>query len=121
MRCLRWMQADIAIPADAKWNREAIIAEVLRYQNANGGFGLTSNKGASVDMTAMALQALANYQNRPQVKAAINRALAYLKNEQKDDFGYGTAESTAQVLLALTALASTHLRLRMALEHRISI
>lgn len=96
--------ADIAIPADAKWNREAIIAEVLRYQNANGGFGLTSNKGASVDMTAMALQALANYQNRPQVKAAINRALAYLKNEQKDDFGYGTAESTAQVLLALTCL-----------------
>ena len=45
-----------------------------------------ANKGASVDMTAMALQALANYQNRPQVKAAINRALAYLKNEQKDDF-----------------------------------
>lgn len=96
--------ADIAIPADAKWNREAMISEILSYQSANGGFGLTNNKSASADMTAMALQALANYQNRPQVQTAIASALEYLKTQQQDDFGYGNAESTAQVLLALTSL-----------------
>lgn len=96
--------ADIAIPADAKWNRDAMISEILSYQSANGGFGLTNNKAASVDMTAMALQALANYQNRPQVQTAIASALEYLKTQQQDDFGYGNAESTAQVLLALTSL-----------------
>lgn len=96
--------ADIAIPADAKWNRETMISEILSYQSAGGGFGLTNNKSASVDITAMALQALANYQNRPQIQTAIASALEYLKTQQQDDFGYGNAESTAQVLLALTSL-----------------
>lgn len=96
--------ADIAIPSDAKWNREKIISELLSYQGTEGGFGLTDNKSASVDMTAMALQALASYKNRPQVQEAIASALEYLKAKQNDDFGYGNAESTAQVLLALTCL-----------------
>ena len=96
--------ANITIPADAKWSRSAMIAELLKFQNPNGGFGLTDNESASVDMTAMALQALAPYQNRTGVKAAIDQALVYLQKQQRDDFGYGTAESTAQVLLALTCL-----------------
>ena len=96
--------ANITIPTDAKWSRSAMIAELLKFQNPNGGFGLTDNESASVDMTAMALQALAPYQNRAGVKTAIDQALVYLQKQQRDDFGYGTAESTAQVLLALTCL-----------------
>lgn len=96
--------ANITIPSDAKWSRSAIITELLKFQNQNGGFGLTDNEGASVDMTAMVLQALAPYKNRAGVKEAIDNALVYLQNQMRDDFGYGTSESTAQVLLALTCL-----------------
>ena len=70
----------------------------------NGGFGLTGKDNTSVDMTAMALQALAPYQERTEVKEAIDRAVSCLKEEMRDDFGYGTSESTAQVLLALSCL-----------------
>ena len=96
--------ANIEIPSDARWSRAAMIKELLKFQNSNGGFGLTDNKSASVDMTAMALQALAPYQNRAGVKEAIDQALVYLQNQMRDDFGYGNAEATAQVLLALTCL-----------------
>ena len=96
--------ANITIPSDAKWSRTAIITELLKFQNQNGGFGLTDNEVASVDMTAMVLQALAPYKNRTGVKEAIDNALVYLQNQMRDDFGYGTSESTAQVLLALTCL-----------------
>ena len=53
----------------------------------------------------MALQALAPYQERTEVKEAIDRAVScFEKEEMRDDFGYGTSESTAQVLLALSCL-----------------
>mgnify|MGYP000329147882 FL=1 len=52
----------------------------------------------------MALQALAPYQERTEVKEAIDRAVSCLKEEMRDDFGYRTSESTAQVLLALSCL-----------------
>lgn len=96
--------ANAAIPADAKWSRNTIIEAMLGFQNENGGFGLTGKDSTSVDMTAMALQALAPYQERTEVKEAIDRAVSCLKEEMRDDFGYGTSESTAQVLLALSCL-----------------
>jgi len=96
--------ANAAIPADAKWSRNTIIEAMLSFQNENGGFGLTGKDNTSVDMTAMALQALAPYQERTEVKEAIDRAVSCLKEEMRDDFGYGTSESTAQVLLALSCL-----------------
>ena len=96
--------ANVAIPADAKWSRNTIIEAMLGFQNENGGFGLTGKDSTSVDMTAMALQALAPYQERTEVKEAIDRAVSCLKEEMRDDFGYGTSESTAQVLLALSCL-----------------
>ena len=96
--------ANAAISADAKWSRNTIIEAMLSFQNENGGFGLTGKDNTSVDMTAMALQALAPYQERTEVKEAIDRAVSCLKEEMRDDFGYGTSESTAQVLLALSCL-----------------
>lgn len=94
-----------AIPAGAKWTREQMIKELLTYQNENGGFGLTDNKTTSVDITAMALQALAGYEKTNEdVKAAVEKGIVYLQNAQRADCGFGSAEATAQVLLALTAL-----------------
>lgn len=97
--------ANIQIPADAKWSRESMISALLAYQNEKGFFGLFDNRGGSVDITAMALQPLARYQvTDAKVEAAVKKAVTWLKGAVKDDFGYGTPESTAQVLIALSAL-----------------
>ncbi len=93
------------IPAGAEWTRERMIQKLLSYQNENGGFGLTDNKTTSVDVTAMALQALAGYEKTNEdVKAAVLKGICYLQNVQTTDCGFGSAEATAQVLLALSVL-----------------
>jgi hypothetical protein len=99
-------------------SRDLYLAEILRRQLADGGFNLTAGAGggaiaaearAEVDITGMALQALAPYRERPEVQAATDKALACLSALQGEDggFGYrgeGNLESAAQVLTALTAL-----------------
>ena len=94
-----------SVPTNAKWTRELLINEILTYQNANGGFGLSNNATVSVDMTAMALQALAPYCNNANVKSAVDKAVGWLKSQiNADGIFAGTADSTAQVLTALSAL-----------------
>mgnify|MGYP000452895681 FL=1 len=88
--------------------REGLVAEILSYQCSDGGWALMGDE-ADVDMTAMALTALAPYKDDVEVKAAVDAALAYLSDAQQDDggfMGWGTAnsESCAQVIVALTAL-----------------
>lgn len=97
--------AKITLPADSLWTRQKMIDELLTFQNVNGGFGLDSPKSASVDLTAMALQALAPYQSIQLVKESMEKAMEYLKNELDTvSYGYGTAEADAQVILALAIL-----------------
>ena len=64
-----------------------------------------------MDMTAMAVQALAPYYENAQVKAAVDAALTFLAGVQNADGTFSeipgtdaSAESTAQVIVALTAL-----------------
>ncbi|MBQ1214859.1 MAG: DUF4430 domain-containing protein, partial [Firmicutes bacterium] len=99
---------DYPVPEGAKWTREKLVSEILsKYQNTQtGAFGLNDNVSTSIDMTAMALQALAPYvDQRKDVADAVDKALEYLKSEMNRDAGYGgTVESAAQVLTALTAL-----------------
>lgn len=88
--------------------REGLVAEILSYQCSDGGWTLMGDE-SDVDMTAMALTALAPYKDDVEVKAAVDAALAYLSDAQQDDggfMGWGTAnsESCAQVIVALTAL-----------------
>lgn len=88
--------------------REGLVAEILSYQCSDGGWALMGDE-SDVDMTAMALTALAPYQEETDVKAAVEQALTRLSNAQQDDGGFmswGTAnsESCAQVIVALTAL-----------------
>lgn len=88
--------------------REGLVAEILSYQCNDGGWALMGDE-SDVDMTAMALTALAPYKDDVEVKAAVDAALAYLSDAQQDDggfMGWGTAnsESCAQVIVALTAL-----------------
>ncbi|SFF10696.1 S-layer homology domain-containing protein [Paenibacillus catalpae] len=72
-------------------------------ENAGGwGFG----NFVDVDLTAMALQALAPYyNNNSDVKSAADRAVAWLsKSQSSKDGGYSSSESIAQVIVALSAL-----------------
>lgn len=97
------------VPSNAVYSREAIIAEILAGQSDEGGFGL-SGDGADVDITAMALQALAPYYNLdPLVKGSVDRALGWLSAQQNADGGFtswgtGSAEGSAQVIIALCSL-----------------
>lgn len=89
---------------DSYW----LVQAILTQQNADGSWSANAaTKPASdVDMTAMALQALAPYYNEGDdttVNAAVNKALQWLSAKYKNT-GYTSAESCAQVVVALSAL-----------------
>lgn len=102
------------VPKTAKWTREKLVAELLKYQKAEGAWSLsTSTTGAaSYDITAMALTALAPYREQPAVKVAIDKAVTFLSKEQGPTGGFNEAfvggissEATSQVIIGLTANA----------------
>lgn len=89
---------------DSYW----LVQAILDQQNADGSWSASAEtKPASdVDMTAMALQALAPYYNEggdTTVNAAVDKALQWLSAKYKNT-GYTSAESCAQVVVALSAL-----------------
>lgn len=89
---------------DSYW----LVQAILTQQNADGSWSASADtKPASdVDMTAMALQALAPYYNEggdATVNAAVGKALQWLSAKYKGT-GYTSAESCAQVVVALSAL-----------------
>ncbi len=82
--------------------------EIGKDTSTAGGWAL-SGVAPDPDITAMALQALAKYKEKPLVSAAIDRALAVLSSIQKEDGGYSSwgtvnSESISQVIVALTEL-----------------
>lgn len=93
--------------------RQGLLEEILSVQTSDGGWALSGDEADS-DMTGMALQALAPYyQKDAAVQQAVDKAIDRLSRMQNDDGGYGTfsgngkvatSESTAQVIVALTAL-----------------
>lgn len=93
------------VPEGAAHSREEIVTTILSQQEPDGGFGLMP--GASdPDITAMALQALAPYD---EARDAIEAALSYLSGQMTDRctfaaYGAENAETICQVLIALYAL-----------------
>ena len=88
--------------------REGYAADILSRQNEDGGWGLAGGP-SDVDLTAMALQALAKYRGDPAVSGAVERGLAWLEWEQEPDGTFISwdavnSESVCQVLVALTEL-----------------
>ena len=88
--------------------REGYVADILSRQNEDGGWSLAG--GASdVDLTAMALQALAKYRGGAAVSGAVERGLAWLEWAQEPNGAYlswdeENSESVCQVIVALTEL-----------------
>lgn len=89
---------------DSYW----LVQAILTQQNEDGSWSSSADTkpDGDVDMTAMALQALAPYCNEGDdttVNAAVDKALQWLSAKYKGT-GYTSAESCAQVVVALSAL-----------------
>ena len=90
--------------SDTSW----LVQAILGQQNADGSWSASADRKSvgDVDMTAMALQALAPYYKdggNETVNTAVNKALQWLSDKYKGT-GYTSAESCAQVVIALSAL-----------------
>ena len=94
------------VPADARYSRQDMLDAIVSAQLPDGGFSLGGGT-MDMDITAMALQALAPY--REQYQEVIDAALNALSAAQTvtggfESWGAQSSESCAQVILALTAL-----------------
>lgn len=111
-------------PKEALWTRELLITELLSRQLADGGFGLAVADTSDVDLTAMALTALAPYQDSEQsytftsavtdeevtttVAEAAQKAFACISDMQHEDGSMvtskqRTSESTGWTMVALAS------------------
>ncbi|WP_131100211.1 DUF4430 domain-containing protein [Bacillus sp. SYJ] len=99
------------VPVDSKWNRVALVDAILNAQHADGGWTYDSasskDSASSVDVTGMVLSALAPYQDRADVKPAVQQAVAYLYNEQLENGGFSAdgqenSNSAAQAIIGLS-------------------
>lgn len=100
----------------SSWTRVQLVCALLSFQNPDGGFTIDAGGASNVDMTAMALQALAPYvdddacavapasNGQPSVASAVDNALGFLRGQMNGLCDFGSVESNAQVLLALVAL-----------------
>ena len=89
--------------SDTSWLVQAVLAQ----QNKDGSWSASADTKpvGDVDMTAMALQALAPYHKdggNETVNTAVEKALNWLSGKYRS--GYDSSESCAQVVIALSAL-----------------
>lgn len=89
--------------SDTSWLVQAVLAQ----QNEDGSWRASADTKpvGDVDMTAMALQALAPYYKdggNETVNTAVEKALNWLSGKYRS--GYDSSESCAQVVIALSAL-----------------
>lgn len=90
--------------------RQQCISYILDRQLSDGGWNYQEDAAASdPDMTAMSLQALANYREQEKVQAAVSAAVGRLSAMQNSDGSYTSyeavnSESISQVIVACAAL-----------------
>ncbi|MEB8670502.1 DUF4430 domain-containing protein [Bacillus cereus] len=118
------------IPVESKWNRVALVEALLNNQHTDGGWTYNSSgskdSASSVDVTGMVLSALAPYQERSDVKPAIQKAVAYLYNEQLQNGGFSAdgqenSNSTAQAIIGLSLVKGVDQnRLHKAMQNLLS-
>ena len=93
-------------PEGAEFDRERILDEIVSSQNTDGGFSLSKSE-SDIDITAMALQAIAPYYNdfsRDDVRKSADKAVEYLSGKQDSSGTFGSAEADSQVTIALCSL-----------------
>ncbi|MBO1510966.1 DUF4430 domain-containing protein [Metabacillus bambusae] len=107
---LAYDSGNYEIPSDAKWTSEKLVNYLLDQQLDKGGWSLFGTS-ASVDITGMALAALAPYKEQENVQAAINKAVEWIASVQDSNGGFSddtnggdASETTAQVIIGLTSV-----------------
>ena len=90
--------------------RDLYVDYIINAQLPEGGWSLMGGE-AEIDLTAMALQALAKYQDRKDAAEAVEKGIAILSDGQNENGGYqfneneqASCESVAQVIVALAEL-----------------
>ena len=90
--------------------RDLYVDHIINAQLPDGGWSLMGGE-AEIDLTAMALQALAKYQDRKDVADAIEKGIEILSSRQNENGGYqydpseqASSESVSQVIVALAEL-----------------
>ena len=87
---------------------EEITKQLLELQLPDGGFALFGTV-SDIDVTAMTLQAIAEFYTLPGCAEAAEKALEFISGAQKENggftsFGSESSESISQVIIALSAL-----------------
>ncbi|WP_270341603.1 DUF4430 domain-containing protein [Bacillus mobilis] len=118
------------VPVNSKWNRVALVDALLHAQHTDGGWTYDSasskDSASSVDVTGMVLSALAPYQGRPDVKPAVEKAVAYLYNAQLENGGFSAdgqenSNSVAQAIIGLSLVKDVdENRLHKAMQNLLS-
>ncbi|AYF07342.1 DUF4430 domain-containing protein [Bacillus paramobilis] len=118
------------VPVNSKWNRVALVDALLNAQHTDGGWTYDSasskDSASSVDVTGMVLSALAPYQDRPDVKPAVGKAVAYLYKEQLENGGFSAdgqenSNSVAQAIIGLSLVKDVDQnRLHKAMQNLLS-
>ncbi|TKH21830.1 LPXTG cell wall anchor domain-containing protein, partial [Bacillus wiedmannii] len=118
------------VPVNSKWNRVALVDALLNSQHTDGGWTYDSasskDSASSVDVTGMVLSALAPYQEREDVKPAVQKAVAYLYNEQLENGGFSAdgqenSNSVAQAIIGLSLVQDVDQnRLHKAMQNLLS-
>lgn len=90
-------------PADSAWTCASLVDAVCELLGSDEA--VEGTRLGDVDLTAMAIQAVAPYAGDTKVDAAIENGLSYLKGKMNaGTCDFGSAEANAQVILALLSL-----------------
>lgn len=94
------------VPENANFSIQEMVDKLLSLQKADGGWALGGAVG-DVDMTGMAITALAKYKDMPGVSTALDRSVAWLSSVQLKSGGFKgwsneNSNSLSQALMAIT-------------------
>ncbi len=97
-----------------KFDIKSCINSILKYQNSDGGFRLSTNTDKSnVTSTALALIALSEYKEEPQISSAIKKGLDFISKSQNQygDFEVNGQPSSVPLSYVIIALCSLNITL----------
>ncbi|MGX7419944.1 prenyltransferase/squalene oxidase repeat-containing protein [Carnobacterium gallinarum] len=94
------------VPADAVFSIEELVVKLVSLQKSDGGWALFGS-ASDIDITGMAMSALAKYQDLPGVMDAIDDSINYLSTVQLDSGGFKgwsneNSNSIAQAIMGIT-------------------
>jgi hypothetical protein len=84
--------------------RETYIAYILEQFNPTENRWTWGDADWDVDLNAEVVTALTPYYYRPEVKTAVDAAIAFLSEQQRTAGHYGDSNNTAMVIIALAAM-----------------